>query len=100
MVSGSRDRNVLLWDMKENGALIETYSGHEFTVMSVQLDGQRIVSASGDQTIKVWDIQRSQCETTLSKHTQVVMSVCADQEKIVSGSADKTVIVWDFLRGI
>ena len=84
--------------MQAGGQLVNTYRGHELTVMSVQIVDKRIVSASGDQTIKIWNIQQGHCEATLQKHREVVMSVRADHQKIISGSADKHVIVWDFLR--
>ena len=31
-------------------------------------DGRRIVSASGDKTLKVWDIETGKCVTTLEGH--------------------------------
>ena len=86
-----------MWDL-ESGECAQTYTGHLYTVMSLQFDSNKIVSGSADQTIKIWNIKTGQCLNTLPGHTEVVMSVKFDHTKIVSGSADKTAVVWDFQR--
>ena len=68
--------------------------------MCISLDGQRIVSGSGDETMKVWDALSGVCLSTLEGHDKEVESVCisADGQRIVSGSRDKTVKVWCGMR--
>jgi WD40 repeat protein len=64
-------------------------------------DGQHIVSASGDDTLKVWDVQSGQEHLTLKGHTNAV-SGCAfspDGRSIVSSSRDHTLKVWDAQSG-
>jgi WD40 repeat protein len=60
-------------------------------------DGQRAVSASGDNTLKVWDIESGQELRTLSGHSDPVNAVVvtADGRRAVSASADHTLKVWD-----
>jgi len=60
-------------------------------------DGKRIVSGSGDKTVKVWDAQTGQEMFTIKGHSEGVSSVSfsPDGKRIVSGSYDKTVKVWD-----
>ena len=64
-------------------------------------DGKRIVSASRDKTVKVWDAESGQETLTLKGHTDGVLSVgfSPDGKRIVSGSHDKTVKVWDAQTG-
>ena len=33
-------------------------------------DGRRVVSASGDKTLKVWDVATGKCVATLKGHSQ------------------------------
>ncbi len=73
--------------------------GHIAPVNSVSYspDGKRIVSASSDKTVKVWDARTGQELFTLKGHTESVNSVtCSpDGKRIVSGSGDQTVKAWD-----
>src|SRR5262249_29959335 len=80
-----------------------TLQGHTALVWSVAFsaDGTRIVSASGDKTVKVWNAQTGQETLTLKGHTDSVTSVCfsPDGKRIVSGSGDGTVKMWDARTG-
>ena len=67
------------------------------TSVAFSPDGKRIVSGSGDKTVKVWDARTGQELLSLKGHTSVVCAVAfsPDGTRIVSGSWDKTVKVWD-----
>ena len=76
-----------------------TLKGHSEAVSSVSFspDGERIVSSSGDETVKVWNAQTGQNTLTLKGHSGWVASVdfSPDGKRIVSGSRDTTLKVWD-----
>ncbi|KAK4704452.1 F-box and WD-40 domain protein MET30, partial [Phenoliferia sp. Uapishka_3] len=55
----------------------------------------RIVSASLDNTIKVWDVEKGVCERTLFGHIEGVWDVDVDKLRIVSASHDRTLKIWD-----
>jgi len=80
-----------------------TLKGHTDGVYSVSFspDGKRIVSGSGDNTLKVWDAQTGQETLTLEGHSDWVSSVSfsPDGKRIVSGSDDNTLKVWDAQTG-
>ena len=61
------------------------------TSVAFSPDGKRIVSGSGDRTVKVWDATTGQETLTLKGHTRTVRSVAfsPDGKRIVSGSEDK-----------
>jgi WD40 repeat protein len=71
-----------------------TLKGHTDWVHSVAFspDGKRLASASGDQTVKVWDIARGQEKLTLKGHTGTVISVVfsSDGKRLASASRDNT----------
>jgi WD40 repeat protein/tRNA A-37 threonylcarbamoyl transferase component Bud32 len=83
---------------------ILTLKSHTRGVSSVafSLNGQRIVSGSFDNTIKVWDATSGDQFLTLKGHTSGVTSVAfnRDGRRIVSGSNDKTVKIWDATTGL
>jgi WD40 repeat protein len=64
-------------------------------------DGQRAVSVSADQTLKVWDLSSGRELRTLSGHTDSVTAVAVspDRRRVVSGSNDQTLKVWDLASG-
>ena len=64
-------------------------------------DGLKIVSASRDKTVQVWDAASGNCEQKMTGHIDRVMSAVfsPDGLKIVSASADNTVRVWSTASG-
>jgi hypothetical protein len=83
------------------GQCVLTLEGHSGEVRSACFspDGAKIVSASGDGTVRVWNAATGECELTLEEHRGAVRSACfsPDGAKIVSASDDHTVRVWNAL---
>jgi len=81
------------------GPLIRTLLGHTGWVNHVALtaDGGRAVSASSDNSLRVWDVASGRCLHTLEGHTGLVRHVAltADGGRAVSASDDHSIIVWD-----
>src|SRR5271157_992912 len=80
-------------------SLIRTLKGHSDDVRGAALsgDGRRAVSASTDETLKVWDVESGRELRTLEGHTDIVYSVAlsGDGRFAVSASGDETLKVWD-----
>ncbi|HUI43521.1 MAG TPA: NB-ARC domain-containing protein, partial [Terriglobia bacterium] len=93
------------------GPLLRTLSGHTDSVTAVAVfdspegDGKRAVSASADNTLKVWDLASGRELLTLSGHTDPVRGVAVfdspdgDGKRAVSASEDDTLKVWDLASG-
>lgn len=75
--------------------LLTTLEGHGAAVNAIQVFHGQIVSASGDRTIKAWDINTGNCIKTYTGHTKGIACVQFDGRRIVSGSSDNTVRIFD-----
>ena len=64
-------------------------------------DGKRIVSASADNTVRIWDVETGKEIRKFEKHTDQVNSAAfsPDGKRIVSASDDKTVRIWNAETG-
>jgi F-box and WD-40 domain protein 1/11 len=76
-------------------SLLMTLQGHGAAVNAIQIHGDRIVSASGDKTIKVWDAISGDNLQTINAHSRGIACVQFDGRRIVSGSSDWTVRIFD-----
>jgi WD40 repeat protein len=72
-------------------------SDHGFWSVAFSPDGQRIVSSSHDNTVRLWDINNHSIGQPFRGHEDRVTSVAfsLDGQMIVSGSRDNTVRLWD-----
>ena len=69
--------------------------------MAVLADGRRALSGSGDQTLRLWDLETGETLRTLQGHRSSVyaVAVLADGRRALSGSDDTTLRLWNFKTG-
>lgn len=76
-----------------------TLSGHSEAVLVVSFspDGTKLISGSGDCTIRVWDLNTETAVKVLKEHTAWVQALAwsPDGKRFASGSRDSRIIVWD-----
>jgi energy-coupling factor transporter ATP-binding protein EcfA2 len=72
-------------------------SGHEAHSAAFSPDGSRIVTASDDNTARIWDAATAKEIAVLRGHDKYLMSAAfsPDGSRIVTASADNTARIWD-----
>ena len=81
----------------------QTLSGHKGGVWSAaySADGSRIVTASYDNTARIWDAATGRLLNVLTGHQDWVMSAqfSPDGTRVVTASRDRTARIWDATTG-
>ena len=87
----------------QRSQLRQTWSGHTDDIWSAEWspDGTRVVSASSDDTARVWDAATGQTVLTLTGHTDDVNNAIysPDGTRIATAGVDTTVRIWDAATG-
>lgn len=103
---GNEQYRLRVLDTTTGRQIGRSLRGHRGTIRSVAFspDGESIVSASGDNTLRIWS--RKSDDTfaaafTLEGHTKPVHSVAftSDSRHIVSGGEDGALRLWDARSG-
>lgn len=94
LFSCSRDKTVKQWDIS-TGYCKRTWSGHENWVRRLDLtkDGQTLVSASDDQSVIVWHIQKEAPLLRFFAHDNVIEALT-----LIEGEHSSKLIASDLLK--
>ncbi|KAI0385311.1 WD40 repeat-like protein [Hypomontagnella monticulosa] len=102
LASGGPESIVRLWDPK-SGKRITKLVGHTDNIRAILMNevGDTVMTASSDQTVKVWSVTAGRCMYTLTMHNDSVWSLFSeDPELDVFYSSDRSgLIVKTDVRG-
>lgn len=70
----------------------------QITALDFDMPFGTMVSASRDDTVKVWDLNAGRCIGSLEGHTASVRALQVEDNILVTGSADATVRLWDLSK--
>lgn len=97
VLTGSFDKNVLIWDSKTLKCK-HILSAHEGSVRALAANAKYFFSGSTDTTVRVWDKETFELCQTLEGHTMPVSALAANNRYIFSVAISEGVKIWD-LRG-
>lgn len=92
LASGGPESIVRLWDPKTGGRVTK-FVGHTDNIRSILVNeaGDTVITASSDQTIKVWSVTAGRCMYTFTMHNDSVWSLFSDDPELgVFYSSDRS----------
>jgi WD repeat-containing protein 48 len=95
LASGGPESIVRLWDPK-SGKRVTKFVGHTDNVRDILINetGDTIMTASSDQTVKVWSVTAGRCMHTLTMHNDSVWSLYSGDPQLgVFYSSDRSGLV-------
>jgi WD40 repeat protein/DNA-binding SARP family transcriptional activator len=99
LASGSADRTIRLWDLRQHGEALHMLTGHahEVTALSFDRDGDVLASGSADKTIRRWDVRSGQALEIVSSYARMVDAVewSPAAPVLASGGADGVLRLWN-----
>jgi WD40 repeat protein len=100
LASSSRDKTIILWDLRSGQPIGSPLTGHTDWIYSLAFspDGQTLASGGHDNTIRLWDVATGkQLGEPLAGHTDQIWNLAfsPDGQTLASAGADKTIRLWD-----
>jgi WD40 repeat protein len=97
-------RYLSLWDWRSrSGVPVATLTGHTGAIrdFAVSADGAWLVTASTDQTARIWDTTTGKCLRILSGHEGFVngVAISPNARWVITAGSDTTARVWDAATG-
>jgi len=88
---------LVVWDLL-TGQEEFSLSGHQSSIhdLVIMLDGERVISAANDRTIKVWNLKNGEELFTLADSACVEsIALLPDGKRLVSATGNDAIKVWD-----
>lgn len=94
IISGGMDSKLCLWH--QSALRCDDLLGHTGSISQVEVNAHQLaISSSYDRSIKLWDLNRRACVSTLAGHANPVMSFSWCGPLLLSGDRKGTARVWD-----
>ncbi|KAI0483997.1 WD40 repeat-like protein [Xylariaceae sp. FL0804] len=95
LASGGPESIVRLWDPK-SGKRITKFVGHTDNIRAILMNesGDTVMTASSDQTVKVWSVTAGRCMYTFTMHNDSVWSLFSEDPELgVFYSSDRSGLI-------
>jgi WD repeat-containing protein 48 len=83
ITGGGPESIVRVWDAR-SGERVTKFVGHTDNIRAILIgaDGETVMTASSDQTVKIWSMSARRCMHTLTMHNDSVWSLYSDHPRL------------------
>ena len=100
LVSGSEDKTIKIWDIK-NRQCLSTITGNYESIQSLLKLNDNTIAAGSYDTIRVFNTDNKKELYSLIGHEKSICTMIKlNEDKIISGSFDNTIKIWDLKNKI
>ncbi|MDP7205573.1 MAG: WD40 repeat domain-containing protein, partial [Pirellulaceae bacterium] len=101
LVSGSTDKTLRVWDLKDTkfAELASLEHPGPLTAVAISTDGSQVFGASSDNGIHQWSLAEGSETRVLAGHSAAISSLVVGESVLVSGAADSTIRSWNTTDG-
>ncbi|MBA3751878.1 WD40 repeat domain-containing protein [Candidatus Dependentiae bacterium] len=98
---GTYEESIRLWDTNTGEELCKLPHTTLVYCAAFSCDGKKVVTASSDKIVRLWDTTSSKLLLELKGHSNYIFMVLfsRDGKKIFTAAWDKTVRLWDSITG-
>jgi peroxin-7 len=100
IATGSVDRNVCVWDIRNAGKPLCSFTNHQLAVRRVRFNPHSdslLLSCSYDMSVKLWSVSSMTEVDSFDHHTEFVIGIdfCNfERDLVASASWDRSVALW------
>ncbi|MCK6499272.1 MAG: WD40 repeat domain-containing protein, partial [Nitrospira sp.] len=100
-IVGGFESGVVVWQADTGAEILALPNGPQVRSSRFSLDGQGILAACSDKTVRLWNARDGGERLTLTGHTRAVYAAdfSPDGRRLLTASQDKSVRLWDVALG-
>ncbi|ORX78344.1 WD40 repeat-like protein [Basidiobolus meristosporus CBS 931.73] len=97
VVSGSDDRTVKIWDIRQKNAVDTLEQDYQVTAVTFSEAGDMVYTGSLDNKITAWDVRKKEIAYVMEGHEDTISGIrlSPDGSYLLSNAMDNTVRIWD-----
>ncbi len=100
LISGAKDKQVKIWDVKTRRELASFAPGLEVEGMAISPDGKTLGTSGWGLSVKLWDLASRRMRLSLDVMTRTQsVAFSHDGRWVATGGHDRIVRVWDTEKG-